>query len=154
MPLLCAKKKKKNIIITDIPCAKFSKFCASSFMETLVSVSFSSFDSSLRILQPLRALSTDSAVWETNKGTNELVVSLAIYREFFTKTYHKIAREMSFTISQKNVAISLRFCRTAQIKSEAQGKRHRLLRYKQSPCSSLLTRWNNNNIICNWEMLI
>lgn len=48
----------------------------------------------------------------------------------------------SSTISQKKVAISLRFWRMAQMKSEAQGKRQRLSRYKQSPRSSLLARWD------------
>lgn len=45
------------------PRAKFSNFWASSFIESLVSVSLSSLDSSLRILQPARALRTDSPAW-------------------------------------------------------------------------------------------
>lgn len=45
------------------------------------------------------------------------------------------------TISQKKEAISLRFCRTAQMKSEAQGKKQRFSRYKQSLRSSLVAFW-------------
>lgn len=46
------------------PCARFSNFWASSFMDNLVSVSTSSFEISLSILQPHRALSTGSPVWQ------------------------------------------------------------------------------------------
>lgn len=46
-----------------------------------------------------------------------------------------------FTISQKKEAISLLFCRTAQMKSEAQGKRQRISRYRQSLRSNLLAFW-------------
>lgn len=58
----------------------------------------------------------------------------------------------SFTISQKKVAISLRFCSTAQMKSEAQGKRQRFSRYKQSPRSSLLAFWDGwKELVESWE---
>lgn len=47
-------------LVVDSPWARFSNVCASSFMASLFSVSLSSLESSRSILQPPRALRTDS----------------------------------------------------------------------------------------------
>lgn len=47
--------------------------------------------------------------------------------------------QVDLTISQKKTAISLRFCRTAQMNRAAQGDGQRLSRYIHSPSNILLT---------------
>lgn len=143
------------------PCARFSNFWASSFMDNLVSVSISSFEISLSILQPHRALSTGSPAWQRQQvaqtkrwifkipffisfiflTTNFLVSSKPDYLKQSALSFLVQKRKQILTISQKNKAISLLFCRTAQMKSEAQGKKQRFSRYKQSLRSSLLAFW-------------
>lgn len=85
-------------------------------MDSLVSVSLSSLESSLRILQPLRALSTDSPDCKREQDK----VSQVFVMQDVSRLLASLAA-LRLTISQKKEAISLRFCRMAQMKREAQG---------------------------------
>lgn len=83
------------------PCARFSNFWASSFMDNLVSVSNSSFEISLSILQPHRALSTGSPAWQRHQvtQTKRWIFKIPFFITFIFLTTH-------FLVSSKPVYLN------------------------------------------------